>query len=426
MIVSICIAALVTCSFCIQYFVSVFRSYLFFGLISCCATAVLVFFGKRLFRLNSIALIWCFAAVAAVASTLRSPLDINLYIEAYTICICVVLLACCGDDISLFDAAFKVILWFALFFAISVWIQVIVPEIFDFYIDVLPRKSQRLFAKWERDGVGYTGFSTNPGYTAGHLVAGMLLLLSQTVGASKKKILKNGLLVVFLLSALFMTGKRAHLLFFSISALVIFPISGKGKKRWLRLLYIALAGIAALAFLLFLGDKLTFIPALGRISETVKGLFTGADITNNRLPLYALALRLFSVNPIFGVGWGQFRVMSVGAVTESSELDAHNIYLQLLAETGVIGFICILLPMLIFFVLTIRNTIYCLDKQPQNIAWRAPLIFSLCYQFFFLIYGMTGNPLYDLNYIIMYFFACAINCAYCQCYKPLFRRKDNS
>ena len=423
-VVAICVAILVACSFCIQYFVSVIQSYVLLGMITACATAVLFFFGRRTFRINALAGIWTLAVAAILVSTFRTPLDINLYIEAYIFCVCFVLLLYCGNTLSVFEISFKIILGFSIYYAISVWLQILMPHLFDFFVDLLPLRAQKQFAKWDRGNVGFAGLSTNPGYTAGHLVAGLLLLLSNSFGATKKKILQNGLWILLLFSALLMTGKRAHLLFFMVAAFAIFPITGHGKKRWVRLLLIVGLGVAALAFLLLFGDKLTFIPGLGRITETIKGLFSGADVTNNRLPLYALALRLFSANPVFGVGWGQFRVMSVGAVTEATELDAHNIYLQLLAETGIIGVVCILIPILFFFGICVRTLIDCLDKHPENNLWRSPLLFAFCYQVFFLAYGMTGNPLYDLNYIILYFFTVAITCAYYHFQKPFKRRKE--
>src|SRR5207244_3338596 len=67
----------------------------------------------------------------------------------------------------------------------------------------------------------------------------------------------------------------------------------------------------------------------------------GSDAAT-RLLLWDTAWNLFKQSPIAGVGWGNF-VMLYGDYLKVSwippeEFDVHNIYLQLLAETGVIGF----------------------------------------------------------------------------------------
>jgi O-antigen ligase len=73
-----------------------------------------------------------------------------------------------------------------------------------------------------------------------------------------------------------------------------------------------------------------------------------SDGGNGRSTLWRVAAQMFSDHPAIGVGFGQFRVESgnyvrelgklndVGMVVEEPKL-VHNTYLELLAETGVIG-----------------------------------------------------------------------------------------
>ena len=44
--------------------------------------------------------------------------------------------------------------------------------------------------------------------------------------------------------------------------------------------------------------------------------------------------------------------------------------------------------------------------------WRVTLRFSFMFQTFFLLYGLTGNPLYDQSWQIIYMFSLAIYMGY--------------
>ena len=62
-----------------------------------------------------------------------------------------------------------------------------------------------------------------------------------------------------------------------------------------------------------------------------------------RLVLWGIAWNFFVHSPIFGVGWGNFAELYGSSVTGISWLqegryEVHNIYLQLLSETGLVGF----------------------------------------------------------------------------------------
>jgi putative inorganic carbon (HCO3(-)) transporter len=76
----------------------------------------------------------------------------------------------------------------------------------------------------------------------------------------------------------------------------------------------------------------------GRIFARLQGVDLYTEVT--RLGIWAGAGLLFAGNPIMGVGYGNFKIAltSAIAVPDGYMLDAHNLYLELLAETGIIGF----------------------------------------------------------------------------------------
>ena len=81
--------------------------------------------------------------------------------------------------------------------------------------------------------------------------------------------------------------------------------------------------------------------------------------------------------------------------------------MQLLCETGIIGFVASLIVVIYFLVETIR-----LLRQDETDAVRyRMLLFSFAFQIFYLVYSFTGNCLYDYTYYI-YVLACCVMLSY--------------
>jgi len=76
----------------------------------------------------------------------------------------------------------------------------------------------------------------------------------------------------------------------------------------------------------------------GQIFTRLQGVDSYTEVT--RFAIWAGAGLLFAGKPVIGVGYGNFKtaLTSAIAVPDGYMLDAHNLYLELLAETGIIGF----------------------------------------------------------------------------------------
>ena len=115
-------------------------------------------------------------------------------------------------------------------------------------------------------------------------------------------------------------------------------------------------------------------------------------------------------NPLWGNGWASYRYLS-NMVYLNNYYEVHNVYLQLLAETGVIGFL-IFITIFSKILWTCVNTYHKIHDDDMS----SFLAISIAGQSFMLIYSLTGNVLYDQLYLIAYAVFCAMGLACCHKY----------
>jgi len=132
--------------------------------------------------------------------------------------------------------------------------------------------------------------------------------------------------LVFSSFALLLTQSRGGLLAYVAILLLsayVLPRSGKARLRWVAAVLVFSLSGAVLA---------------GQIFTRLQGVDLYTEVT--RLGIWAGAGLVFAGNPVIGVGYGNFKtaLTSAIAVPDGYMLDAHNLYLELLAETGIIGF----------------------------------------------------------------------------------------
>ena len=173
----------------------------------------------------------------------------------------------------------------------------------------------------------------------------------------------------------------------------------KEKRKTLRIAVILLvliaAGLVYLAqtgfFVRYLYRYVSFFKKLTyNIGSTEKQL----DLTSERSVLWSLAFRLFLEHPILGIGWGHFHDH---LPEELNHLDnVHNNYLQLLCETGIVGFLLVMVPLILVFIETVR--LIRINKRKTN---REPMVMALNIasfgmQVFFLVLGFLDPCIYKM------------------------------
>ena len=190
--------------------------------------------------------------------------------------------------------------------------------------------------------------------------------------------------------ALMLSGKRGILLAV-IFAFIIYYLFFKYKSTG-KISYTFIK----LIFLIFIVGLIGYFVAKNFFPDAFRIIarFTNQkDITTGRGEYYKILLNSYlNGNFIFGNGlfFSRYKLFSVYGEAN----DAHNIYIQLLVETGIFGlfgFLCIVFNI-------IKKLIKEIDYK--NII----TMMSFFYTIVFLIYGMSGNDLFDLSILPFWYF----------------------
>ena len=157
---------------------------------------------------------------------------------------------------------------------------------------------------------------------------------------------------VFAGIALLLTQSRGGLLAFVAILLVYAYFSAHNQKARIR--RIALVLIVCLLAAAVVGF---FFQRLGEIDD-----FTAVS----RLAIWGGAFTVFARSPVLGTGFGNLRALMGGLLNlpDGWTGDAHNLYLELLAETGLIGFVVFVL----LIVLALRTALSRLRNAQNDFA----------------------------------------------------------
>lgn len=188
----------------------------------------------------------------------------------------------------------------------------------------------------------------------------------------------------------------SHVLF-GVVALICAYYLFKPEKRMTRSFKILLASAVGLIVLYLLSFS---VPEISAIFERFSHIGSDEE-SNTRFMMWALALKNFKENPLIGIGWNGYKYQfyhflynPAVRAERYAYLNAHNVYLQLLCETGILGFLIFMSGAIELFVRTLKL----LKKNIRDsfsIGSKGTIFFVLTMQIFFWLYSLTGNCLYD-------------------------------
>lgn len=176
----------------------------------------------------------------------------------------------------------------------------------------------------------------------------LALLFGKNAGREQKILLAAAIVVMGV--ATVSTGSRGGLLGF-LATLAFVSLLNFLSGRWSgesrskagmqRNFVIGAAGIALIVVIfgvvLLIGGNDALLRGTGVV-------LADGDISTGRLHFWPIALKIFLAHPILGAGFESFGVAFTKYDTMSGEFrveQAHNEYLQTLADAGIIGFLCL-------------------------------------------------------------------------------------
>jgi len=122
---------------------------------------------------------------------------------------------------------------------------------------------------------------------------------------------------------------RGGILALVLEGALILGLTTTGKRRVLAIVVLALIGSVAV------------IHQFTAREENQRGLYTEADAANSRYELWRAARSMIVARPILGIGSRRFKEFSqdYGEISHDNRGKvAHNTYMEVAADTGILGF----------------------------------------------------------------------------------------
>ena len=190
--------------------------------------------------------------------------------------------------------------------------------------------------------------------------------------------------------ALYLTNKRGPLLSILISFMIVLFLYMRLRRRNNLLSY-------ALLFIIF--STAIYVLQSEQFSQYFDRINSNTYSIQTRNYLYKELWNRFKSRPLLGYGTKSSRYFFDG-------LDAHNIFLGILFENGILGLVSILLVFyssLKSLLSSLSKAIELNDKQIMSVCY-----FCLLCVFYFICYGMTGNPMTTIHSLALFFFCVSL------------------
>jgi O-antigen ligase len=227
------------------------------------------------------------------------------------------------------------------------------------------------------------------------------LVISLSRLAHEKTRIAAGVAAAIMVGTIFLSGSRGGMLAV-FAELAIFGVILFRQKRSVRIaLGLTAFAVVLVSLLVWLGGK-ELTTRVGSISQEARGEISGGM----RLFIYKDGIRMFGHRPVLGWGLGTFPVVYPqfrSFYTNFFVNEAHNDYVQLMAEMGVLGFGA----MVWFLTVMCRQARRKIAKWPTEVSGATTLACTLG------VVGILLHSLVDFNLQIpanaaLFFVFCSI------------------
>lgn len=285
--------------------------------------------------------------------------------------------------LKLFSIAFWV-------FIASMYLELLAPSLFQHLFSPLSLGKELVVRSV--DGVAVSGLAFEKAYAAFlcNLGLGVLFARLFTKGISIPTCIE----ILIVSAALMMTGKRTLFIIPLVGIIGFTLLFSKNHK------VMAALSVTLIVIILIL-VAYAFIPQVSLIFDRL--LADNGDPLSGRELLWGYAIQMFLSAPIFGVGFLSFNAYAFQRgflyYGEPWRFQAHNVYLQVLAELGVVGFI-ILVCLFTILILGLAHEV----KSRRSVQAMTALYWIVL----IALYSLTGNTLYYACQFIVLAIVCMV------------------
>ena len=342
---------------------------------------------------------WLSFIIAIIPSLTQRDITSRVLAEL-TICflfiLFLILVPCSWSSIK---CGYNFIFIFGIINAIAIILQYILRERFnDIVFSHFTEYAKNYVRLYYRSGY-FMGFNHVPGTSAGVITFTIGMIVLDYILKYRNRGKKRFLLLLFILIYSLLLTQKKGILFVTIATLFFLYYNLIGTKRRIvsLLVLMFLCPIVYFSFenvLSIISNKEIFY----RLSSFFQQIETGKNYDSGRLLLFENAISIWKTKPIFGIGWLKF---SEYTTTLLGYKNAHYVnldYLQFLCETGIVGFILSIFPIII----TLYKTIKVLSRFNvinSNIP-ASVVVYSIFIQIFTVIYAFLEIPFFDRTFFL--------------------------
>ena len=321
--------------------------------------------------------------------------------EAYATRICLQMLVCFVVFIAFsfgnlsYENVIRAFIVLCSFYCVGIFLQTISPALVESVNRFILYSSAYSSYKELSSYSYYTGFS---GFNIMSALFACLLsgiYLSKLL-LTKKSLIKRILYVSMVLlgiSATVIAQKRGVFVACAVSTIIMVLITFANKKNVKKFI------LAILLLLILFAGIYYFLQTTEAGVQFIRRFTESDDISSGRFNVFSFLISESENTFLLGKGTGASQALI--------NMGAHNIYIQIYFDHGIIG----LVIYLAWFIFNLRYTVNLFRNSTNMPAVISMLFISLYVQILFLIYGFFGNPINDIYIFLLYIFFTAMSCA---------------
>lgn len=342
-------------------------------------------------------LIWLIALIPLVFSNLK---DFNVFNGAtiLTYAFGIVFIIFCCHTTDHYEIGILTLKILVTVYILSIFFQYFSGELFGRLFSGRFDSSALSFYEASVKKHFFIGMGGSPGVATVNCTIALAIVISFTSPHNWKSYIVKIPHLIIIFSAFILIGKKSGMVSAAFAAMVVYLLISS-NKIWKKAGILLICTVLFCAVLYLITQIYSSSYLSLKIREGFNQLIEGRDFSSGRIYLYRNAWSEFIHHPFFGIGWSRFSPQYGNLV--------HNIYLQLLCETGMIGFVLFIFPALHMYFRSCK-LILRLNREGSDKDLFNYMIFSLYIQSEFLFISLFENNLYMIMPLYLYFFACGI------------------